>query len=194
MWEPEPSSSASGGHIAPDVGATGPLYDPRVPSEERPPPFGSPAAPQAERSEMFPPAGLPAEPDQSSRQPRARTRRRPATRRVKRVIRHVDPFSVLKLSLFYYACFLVIWLLFAAVVYFILNAVGLFDTVNKIARGFAFNTNFHVTLFFIERWAFLIGLPLLVIASIVNVFLAFLYNFAADTVGGLELIFVERDS
>src|SRR3712207_7188221 len=54
----------------------------------------------------------PAEPDATRRMPAGtarRPRRRPV-RRVRRTVRHIDPVSVFKLSLFYYGCFLVLWL------------------------------------------------------------------------------------
>jgi hypothetical protein len=124
---------------------------------------------------------------------RAVARRRPGTRRVKRTIKHVDPMSVLRISLVYYAAFLILWLIFAAIVYSILNSMGLFDSIEKIANGFAFDVKLNITLFFIEKWAFLIGLTFLVIACIVNVFLAFLYNVASDMVGGIDVTFVERE-
>jgi hypothetical protein len=46
----------------------------------------------------------------------------------------------------------------------------------------------------VEKWAFLVGITFALITTLVNVFLAFLYNVAADLIGGLELTFVERDT
>jgi len=127
---------------------------------------------------------------------RHRRRFRPATRRVKRVLRHIDPISVLKLSLIYHACFLVLWLVFVAVLYQILEGAGLFDAVTGFARGAAFlkkGEGLPISLWWVERWALLLGLALGIFASLVNVFLAFLYNLASDLVGGLKLSFIERD-
>lgn len=176
-WRPEPETSpASGGHLAPDVGA-GTEYDPLsapLPSERA----GS------DRTEVVPRA--------QPETPRG-TRRRPGVRRLKRTIRHVDPMSILKLSLFFYVCFLVIWLIIVAIIYSMLNSMGLFDTIEELADAFALNWDSDITLFMVERWAFLIGLTMAVIGAIVNVFIAFLYNVAADTVGGVEMTFAERE-
>ena len=101
--------------------------------------------------------------------------------------------SILKLSLFFYACFLVIWLIIVAIIYSILNSMGLFDTIEELADAFALNWDSNITLFMVERWAFLIGLTMVVIGAIVNVFIAFLYNVAADMVGGVEMTFAERE-
>ncbi|MEA2452636.1 MAG: hypothetical protein QOG04_1346 [Actinomycetota bacterium] len=114
-------------------------------------------------------------------------------RRLKRTLRHVDPMSILKLSLFFYACFLIVWLILVAILYSVLNSMGLFDTIEELADAFALNWNSKITLFLVERWAFLIGLTMVVIGALVNTFLAFLFNVGADTVGGVEMTFVERD-
>jgi hypothetical protein len=116
-------------------------------------------------------------------------------RRLKRTLRHVDPVSVLKLSLFFYACFLVLWLIFVAIVFSMLNSMGLFEQLEDILgpNGFVIANDFSITLMSVEKWAFLIGLTMAVLGSIINMFLAFLFNVAADTVGGVEMTFAERD-
>ena len=185
---PEPEvASASGGQLAPDVQATGPLFDPLEPTEGHPT--------QAWTPHDVPPAHEPVvrEPrPSSSSQPRRR--RRPTIRRVRRTLRHVDPVSVLKLSLFYYGIFLVVWLIIAAILFAMIEATGIFETIEGLSRDFALGLEVNIDLFFVERWAFLLGLTFAIVASLVNVALAFLYNIAADTIGGIELTFVEKDS
>ncbi len=124
-----------------------------------------------------------------------RRRFRPAARRVKRTLRHVDPITVLKLSLIFYGCLIVVGLVGVAIVYSWLDGIGLFKAIEDIARGSEFlnkGESLGVTLWVVERWTFLIGLALGLVASLTNVFLAVLYNVAADLVGGLGLTFVER--
>jgi hypothetical protein len=155
---------------------------------------GPERAPRSVRTDVIPRGAPVTEP--SPDHERHRRRFRPATRRVKRVLRHIDPISVLKLSLIYNACFLVLWLLFVAVVYQILDAAGLFDAVTGFARDGAFlrkGEGLPISLWLVEKWALLLGLVLGGLASLVNVFLAFLYNLASDLVGGLKLSFIERD-
>jgi Transmembrane domain of unknown function (DUF3566) len=103
--------------------------------------------------------------------------------------------SVLKLSLFFYAIFLVIWLIIVAILYSILNSLGLFDLLEDVLgpNGMVLAQDFKITLMTVEKWAFLVGLTLVVLGALVNVFLSFLYNVAADTIGGVEMTFVERD-
>lgn len=167
-WPTESESSATGGHLSPD---TSDSY--RGSSEAR------------SRTDVIPRAG--------SSESTGRGRKRVGLRRVKRTVRKVDPLSVLKLSLFFYAIFLVVWLLFVAVAYSMLESMGLFNTIEDLADAFAVNWDSNISLFAVERWAFLIGLTLVVLGAIVNVLLSFLYNIASDLVGGLEMTFSERD-
>lgn len=102
---------------------------------------------------------------------------------------------MLKLSLFYYSIFLVVWLALVAVMYQIIEAVGVFDAIEQFGRGMEFEAaqSLNISLGFVERWALMIGAALVVVGALVNAFLAFLYNIGSDLVGGLEVTFVERD-
>jgi Transmembrane domain of unknown function (DUF3566) len=52
----------------------------------------------------------------------------------------------------------------------------------------------NISLLYIEKWALLLAIAFLIIGSLVNALIAVLYNFAADTVGGIEMTFVEKDN
>jgi hypothetical protein len=202
-WGDPESSAASGGHVS-SAYSSGPLLDSveedsstgektdRKDGNE--PESAAPAAEQGDRTEVIPRGDVKRQSTDGDISPRYRNRRpRQAVRRVKRTLRHIDPVSVLKLSLFYYACFLVVWLVFVAVAYAVLASLGLFDAIDKLGTSFVLWKDVDITLRLVEWWAFVIGLTLVVLASLVNLFLAFLYNLAADVVGGAELTFVERD-
>jgi hypothetical protein len=113
---------------------------------------------------------------------------------VRRTIRHVDPFSVLKLSGFFYAIFLLVWLAIVAILYSLVDSMGVFDAAEDLGRGLVLWEEVNITLGLVEKWALLIGLVVGVIGTLVNTLLAILYNVGADLLGGLELTFVERDS
>ncbi|HWC14602.1 MAG TPA: DUF3566 domain-containing protein [Actinomycetota bacterium] len=171
-WPPESESSATGGHLTSE--SSGSFGDAVSPVER-----------STTRTDVIPRA-TPVDP--------ARTgRRRVAVRRVRRTLRKIDPLSVLKLSLFFYTIFLIVWLVAVAMLYSILESMGLFNTIEDLADAFAVNWESNISLFVVERWAFLIGLTFVVLGSIVNVLLAFLYNVASDLVGGVEVTFAERD-
>ncbi|MGH2735928.1 MAG: DUF3566 domain-containing protein [Actinomycetota bacterium] len=120
-------------------------------------------------------------------------RPRPAVRRVKRTVKHINPLSVLKLSLFFYAVFLFVWLAVVALSYTLLDSFGAFETIEEIGRVFTLWSRIDISLWLVERWALFIGLAVGVLAAIVNVALAFIYNLGADVLGGLDMTFVEKD-
>ncbi|MDP9234648.1 MAG: DUF3566 domain-containing protein, partial [Actinomycetota bacterium] len=105
----------------------------------------------------------------------------------------VDVWSVFKLSIFYYACFTVLWLLLVAVLYGLLAQAGLFDAIEKFGKSMVLWDKVDISLIYVEKWALLLAIAFLIIGSLVNALIAFLYNFAADTVGGIELTLDEKD-
>jgi Transmembrane domain of unknown function (DUF3566) len=170
-WRAEAeAASASGGHVLPDP----PLYDQR-----RTAPLPATSA-RVERPKV---AGVRA----------TRTRRRVAGTRVQRTIRHVDVWSVFKLSIFYYSCFTILWLLLVAILYWVLSSAGLFHAIEKFGKAMVLWDKVNISLIYVEKWALLLAITFLVIGSFINALIAFLYNFAADTVGGVQLTFVEKD-
>lgn len=201
--EPE-VRSASGGHVAPDS-ATGPLFgslDDPLPSErgrgEGAPSRSSTesgerteAAPRAARSEAR--TSRDAGPRQASPR-RQQVRKRAPLRRVRRTVRRVDPFSVLKLSAFFYLIFLILWLVFVAVVYSVIDSMGVFDAAEELGQALVLVEEVNITLGTVEKWALLIGIVFGVLGTLVNTMLAILYNIGSDLLGGLELTFVERDT
>ncbi len=120
-------------------------------------------------------------------------RKRPGLRRVKRVVRHVDPLSVLRMAFVYTGVFLILWMLFVAGLFWIAESQGMFKSLEELMTAFAFDWNDNITLFFVEKWAFLIGLTMAVLGSLLSVLMVFIYNVAADLFGGIELTHVERD-
>lgn len=177
-WRTEPDiASASGGHLAPEAPTSPALFE-SLDDPLAPPTQAAPTAPAARTRREAP-----------SKRPRRRQ-----VRRVRRVLRHVDPMSVLKLSLLYYSCFLVVWLVVVAILYAVVNSLGVFDAIDDLADAFVLSWDSEITLFLVERWALVIGLLFLIGASLLNLFLAFLYNVVADYTGGIEMTFVERDA
>ncbi|MFP5351748.1 MAG: DUF3566 domain-containing protein [Actinomycetota bacterium] len=193
------ASSASGGHLAPDS-RTGPLFDPLdapLPSEsdrrEREPGVPGSGARRAERTEQIARSPRTGE-TRTASGPRQGVRKRTGLRRVRRTIRHVDPFSVLKLSAFFYAIFVLLWLVFVALIYSMLESMGLFGMLEDLGQGLVLWDEVNITLGVVEKWALLIGVVMATLGTLVNLLLAVLYNVAADLMGGIEMTFVERDN
>lgn len=183
---------------------------PRRSADPDPPVRRRPAAPQPEPFEppavattgAYPPAGADEHtrpiPVRSARQKGARRGRpaRPSTtgvRRVKRTLKHIDPISVLKVSLVFYTFFLLVWLVIMAVVYTVLDGMGLFDQLESLGTDLVLPAlQNEITLGTVEKWTLLVGVFCIIGGSILNAFLAFLYNIISDVVGGIEVSFNER--
>jgi Transmembrane domain of unknown function (DUF3566) len=191
-WSTRAGSSPRGAADDVDSGSPPPLFDPieRALSDPAPPGSTGYKSPSAEPEEEMVFAPPPRRPRPA---PGPRRRRTKPVRRVKRTLRHVDPLSVLKVSLLFYGVFLIIWLVVVAILYWIVDAAGLFDLIQDVLTSFAVEGKFEVTLTLVEKWAFFIGVIVAVVMSLVNLFLAFLYNVVADVVGGIDVTFVERD-
>ncbi len=121
--------------------------------------------------------------------------RRQAPRRVRVVIRRLNPWSVLKFSLLFYVCVMLVVLLGLVILYAVLSSLGVVDAFESLAGSLALGDqqgNFEVNGGYLFRMAFLIGLISAALWAAVTVFLAFLYNLIADLVGGIEVTLVER--
>lgn len=108
------------------------------------------------------------------------------------MLRKIDPWSVLKFSLLFYFCLLLIMLLASAIIFAILKSFGVIQNIEELVQDLA-DSAFTVSGGAIFRWLFLFGLLGTVVASAVTVFLAFLYNLIADVVGGIEVSVAERE-
>ena len=120
---------------------------------------------------------------------------RPAARRVRVQIRKVNPFSVLRFSLLFYFCLMLVVILGLAILYAILSAGGVLDSVAGLLTDVGFGDrqgNFEFNTGFIFRTLFLIGLVSTILWAAFTLVLAFLYNLISDLVGGIEVTLIER--
>ena len=184
--EPLPSERAGPGEIpeapnAPLTRSARPVTTPPRPADPR----STTTVPGRRRSSRT---------SRSTRASRTRPARAP-TRRVTRTVKRVNPWSVLRMSLFFYSVFLVVWLIVVAVLFTFIESTGVFETIEELGRLFTVRQaqDLNISLGLVEKWAFFIGLAVVAIASLFNVVLALLYNLGSDIVGGVEMTFVERD-
>ncbi|MBW3603349.1 MAG: DUF3566 domain-containing protein [Actinobacteria bacterium] len=118
---------------------------------------------------------------------------RPTRRLIRRdiMVRRVDPWSVLKISVVFYTCMLIIAMLANAVFWAFVGRLGLIDQVTEIAG--ALNIALSINTGNILRAFFLVGVLGVIFWSAVNVFLAFLYNLVADLIGGIRIDLAEDE-
>jgi Transmembrane domain of unknown function (DUF3566) len=125
---------------------------------------------------------------------------RRAARRTRVVVRKVGPLSVLKFSLIFYFCVFLIAFLALLIIYAILSAAGAIDSLAKIL-GYVFGTGdtgthdpepIKINGQVVFTWLFVGGIVLTVVWSVINVFIAFLYNLISDIIGGVEVTLAEK--
>ena len=117
-------------------------------------------------------------------------RRRPRQTRV--VLRKVGPWSVFKFSLIFYLCVMTVILLALAMLYGILGAMGALEHVTEFARNLFADKSFSIHGGWIFARLTVLGLFMVVIWSLINVFIAFLYNLISDVIGGIDVTLSER--
>jgi hypothetical protein len=123
----------------------------------------------------------------------AGARSRGAGRRHARVvIRKVGPWSVFKASLIFYTCVMLALLGAGVILYGMLGAIGALDSTTRLVRDLFSDQSFEIH----GRWLFTralgVGVVMVLAWSLINVFVAFLYNLIADLVGGIEVTLAER--
>lgn len=121
--------------------------------------------------------------------------RRPTARKVRVVIRRINPWSVLKMSLLFYFCLMLVVLVGLGILYGVLDSLGILDTTEDLLSelGFGEGTGgFEFNAGYIFRTLLLIGLISTGLWAALTVFVAFLYNLIADLVGGIEVTLTER--
>src|SRR3990170_399585 len=108
------------------------------------------------------------------------------------VIRKVGPWSVFKMSLIFYFCVMLVLLGAGVILYGMLGAIGALDSTTRLIRDLFADDSFVIS----GQWLFTrgvtIGLVMVVVWSLINVFIAFLYNLISDLVGGVEVTLAER--
>jgi Transmembrane domain of unknown function (DUF3566) len=146
----------------------------------------------ADQATVAPPEPAPAEAPLPTE--RARTKRPvPArSRQAKVVLRTVGPWSVLKISFLFYLCVMVVIIGAMMILYAILGAIGALDSLTRLIRDLFADQSFQIHGGWLFSRGLSIGLALVVLWTLINVFIVFLYNLLSDVVGGIEVTLSER--
>jgi len=144
----------------------------------------------ADQATVAPPepaqAPVPAERGRSARSSPARSRQ------AKVVLRKVGPWSVLKISFLFYLCVMAVIIGAMMILYAILGAIGALDSLTRLIRDLFADQSFQIHGGWLFSRGLSIGLALVVLWTLINVFIVFLYNLLSDVVGGIEVTLSER--
>ena len=190
------------------AGATPPAG---TPGRESATPAGAPTVPPATGSgAAVPPAGgvvaagIPATmPGADAAAPAAKGRGRGPSksrgpRRARLQLRHIDTWSALKISLVLSIALFFIWMVAVGVLYGVLNALGVFETLNDLfgqvgSVSGSEATGDVITPGVVFGGAAIIGAINIVLLTALCTVGTFIYNLCSDLVGGLEITLSERD-
>jgi hypothetical protein len=139
--------------------------------------------------------------------PAATTQARPSTggsprraaRRTRVIVRKLGPLSVLKFSLLFYLCVMLIVYLALLIIWVVLSAAGGVEALGRML-GWIFGsgdstagrTPVEIDGQQLFTWLFVGGVAFAFVWSLINVFVAFLYNLISDLVGGIEITLAEK--
>jgi len=112
---------------------------------------------------------------------------------VRRRVRHVDAHTVLLISLLFYLGLLAVALVAGVIIWQVAVAAGAIHHLQSFIVRIGFSRISHLGSRVLHFGVY-VGLVLVGIGTVVNTILAIVYNLVADLVGGVGVIFEERDS
>ncbi|MDR2895373.1 MAG: DUF3566 domain-containing protein [Propionibacteriaceae bacterium] len=146
------------------------------------------------------PSGLKLSASRAEKAPAPRgERRRPSSRRARLRISRVDPWSVMKITLMFAVAIWIITIVATWAVFAVLDGTGLYDAINDTVSTI-FTSPGAAGSFNIKDWvnttrataiAALIGAVNVVIMTALATIFSFLYNLAANVMGGIEVTLAE---
>jgi hypothetical protein len=146
----------------------------------------------ADQATVAPPEPAPAEAPVPAERASSKRSSPARSRQAKVVLRKVGPWSVLKISFLFYLCVMVVILGAMMILYAILGAIGALDSLTRLIRDLFADQSFQIHGGWLFSRGLSIGLALVVLWTLINVFIVFLYNLLSDVVGGIEVTLSER--
>jgi Transmembrane domain of unknown function (DUF3566) len=139
-------------------------------------------------------AGQPA--TTSGTTPAAASGRGSQPRRARLRISHINPMSVLRLSLLFGACMLVVLLVAVAALWFVLDAAGVFSSISEATSTITDSAGDNTSEWFgfgrVMLITAVLGVLNVVAFTLLSTVGALLYNLCSDFVGGVEVTLSER--
>jgi hypothetical protein len=115
-------------------------------------------------------------------------------RRVRLVVRRVEPWTVLKFSVLLFATLYLVFLVAGLVLWAAATATGLRENIEKFIGDLIASDDFKILGPTMLRASILGGLVLVVMGTGASVLFTVLYNLISDVIGGITVVFEERPS
>jgi hypothetical protein len=112
-------------------------------------------------------------------------------RRSRRVVRRIDTWTVLKLSLLFYLCVVLVLLIAGVILWNVATTFNVITNVEKFIRQLFDLQTFKLRPWVILEYSALGGLVLVVLGTGINVLLTLLYNLISDVIGGVQVIVLD---
>ncbi|MFZ4583823.1 MAG: DUF3566 domain-containing protein [Acidimicrobiia bacterium] len=114
-------------------------------------------------------------------------------RQFRQTIRHVDVWSVLKVSLCFYTCGFFVLLIAGSVMWIVAASAGLVRKAESFMNELLLSDDFKFLPVKMLEGALLVGVTTVAILTVLTVVAATFYNLFGEMVGGLEVTVVEED-
>jgi len=120
--------------------------------------------------------------------------RRVRARKVRRVVRHIDPWSVLTFSVLFFLCLFAALLLASVLVWNAAVAAGTIENIESFIRDIGDYQTYEINGDVVFRAAMVIAGILTLAASVMLVLLVVVFNLISDLVGGIRVTVVEEET
>lgn len=120
-------------------------------------------------------------------------RRRMRVRRVRRTLRHIDPWSVFKISVLLFTCLYIAVMAAGVLLWRAAVEAGLIERVESFFLDYGVLETFVIEGDTVFRSAAIIGVVMVAAASALAVVAAILFNLISDLTGGLRVTVLEED-
>jgi len=163
--------------------------DAAAPVTDAPPAKKRKAAPAAPKK---PAAG--SDPKKAPTRKERRARRKLRARRVERIMRRVDPWSVLKLSFLFFLCLYIIFMMAGVMLWTAAVGTGAIDNVEDFIEELFALKSFQFEGAQLFRGAALGGLVMVLVSTGFSVLISILFNLISDLTGGIRVSVIELEN
>ena len=112
---------------------------------------------------------------------------------MRRVVRRVEPRTVLRFSVLFYLSMLVVWLVAGVVLWLAASVTGVIDNLERFVEDLFALEAFQLRGGLIFFSCLLGGLVLVLLGTGINVLMAVIYNLTSDVVGGVEVTVADTE-